>query len=127
MSTLFNNSNSIIIFIISFSSYFRRIYQHYINLEDWFITRIKNDTKAVDALKKFFTEQDIYMRNMIKTNVPGSPFWRHVSYILAQYDGLVAGYKAVAPNDQVLHSPRYSVIDNDSEIISVYFLQLHLM
>jgi hypothetical protein len=41
------------------------------------------------------------MRKMIKNNVPASPYWRHMSYILAQYDGLAKGYGDVAPSDMV--------------------------
>ena len=41
------------------------------------------------------------MREMIQKYVPESAYWRHMSYILSQYDGLVKGYEAVAPSDQV--------------------------
>ena len=80
----------------------RRIYQNYLNLGDYFNTRLKNSTQAIAALKKFFLEQDAYMREMIEKYIPSNPYWRHVSYILAQYDGLVRGYGAVAPNEEVV-------------------------
>ena len=80
----------------------RRIYQNYLNLGDYFNTRLKNSTQAIAALKKFFLEQDTYMREMIEKYIPSNPYWRHVSYILAQYDGLVRGYGAVAPNEEVV-------------------------
>ena len=80
----------------------RRIYQNYLNLGDYFNTRLKNSTQATAALKKFFLEQDAYMREMIEKYIPSNPYWRHVSYILAQYDGLVRGYGAVAPSEEVV-------------------------
>ena len=46
------------------------------------------------------------MRMMIKNNAASSPYWRHMGYILAQYDGLVAGYAAVAPADMVCFSSK---------------------
>ena len=39
---------------------------------------------------------------MIEKYIPANPYWRHVSYILAQYDGLVRGYGAVAPSEEVV-------------------------
>ena len=72
----------------------------FININDYFTKRMKNDTKTIDALKNFFTDQDFFMRNMIKDYTPDSAFWRHVSYIVAQYDGLVQGYKAHVPTSQ---------------------------
>ena len=88
--------------MLLFHFFFRRIYQHFLNLNDYFNTKLKNSTTAIQALKKFFLDQDTYMREMIQKNVPASPYWRHVSYILAQYDGLVSGYGVVAPGDQVI-------------------------
>jgi hypothetical protein len=43
------------------------------------------------------------MRAMIKSHPSDEDtFWRHVSYIVAQYDGLYAGYKAAAQPDWVM-------------------------
>lgn len=41
------------------------------------------------------------MRTMIKKHGHSDPVWRHVSYILAQFDGLVAGYRDNALKNEV--------------------------
>jgi hypothetical protein len=54
-----------------------------------------------DGLKakyvEFMRKQDQWMRSMIQSH-PSSEhaFWMHVSYVIAQFDGLYAGYKAAA-------------------------------
>jgi hypothetical protein len=55
---------------------------------------------VVKNLGKWFDEQDTWMRSMVKKN-RNDPLWRHVGLIMAQFDGLVAGYKAVAKPDKV--------------------------
>jgi len=55
------------------------------------------DNSTLTELMQFYADQDKWTRSMIK-NHPGDEdvFWRHVAYITAQFDGLYAGYKAVA-------------------------------
>lgn len=68
---------------------------------NYFQTKFDNDTKWEQAVKEFFFDQDIWMRDMVKRNTPNSAYWRHVGYILQQYDGLVAGYEDIAASDMV--------------------------
>jgi Phospholipase B len=62
---------------------------------------------GIDEQKKgkivaFMTKQDYWLRSMIVTHPKAEDtFWRHVSYIIAQFDGLYAGYKSVAEPDWV--------------------------
>ena len=52
---------------------------------------------TVEKLKVFFAEQDRWMRSMIRNHsMEEDAYWRHVAYILAQFDGLYAGYRAAA-------------------------------
>lgn len=97
----------------------KRIYQHYINVNDYFQTRMNNNTKILAALKKFFLDQDAYMRDMIKNNVPGSPLWRHASYILAQYDGLVQGYGDVTNADQKLDLYAFQMLNGVGDLLDL--------
>ena len=46
-------------------------------------------------LKIWFDQQNSWTRSMIAKN-KNDPLWRHVGLIMAQFDGLVAGYKSVA-------------------------------
>jgi len=79
---------------------YRQIWQNYVNMRSNFV--IGNST--VKELKKFYAEQDKWTRSMIK-NHPSEEdaFWRHVAYIMAQFDGLYAGYKAAASPEWVRH------------------------
>jgi len=53
------------------------------------------DNATFRKLKDFYAEQNKWMRSMIK-NQTSDAFWRHVAYIMAQFDGLYAGYRAAA-------------------------------
>jgi len=62
-----------------------------------------NDNGTVKKLKDFYAEQDSWTRAMIKNHPHDEDaFWRHVAYIMAQFDGLYAGYKSVAPPQWVI-------------------------
>ena len=69
------------------------MWQNFINLQKDFV----NDNDTMKALKAFYAAQDNWTRAMIK-NHPSEEdsFWRHVAYIIAQFDGLYAGYRAAA-------------------------------
>ena len=41
--------------------------------------------------EEIFIDQDSWMRMMIKEKETTDAFWRHMSYIVAQFDGLYAG------------------------------------
>ena len=58
--------------------------------------------ETVNKTKKFFIDQDSWMRMMIKEKATTDAFWRHMSYIVAQFDGLYAGYKSVAKSEWVI-------------------------
>lgn len=72
----------------------RQIWQQYQNLKPIFIPK---GQEAMEALyRKFFASQDNFLRGMIQKYGTSDAYWRHVSYILSQFDGLSAGYKATA-------------------------------
>ena len=53
-------------------------------------------------LKEFYDDQEQWMRSMIRKHPKDEDaFWRHVSYILSQFDGLCAGYRAAASSEWV--------------------------
>jgi len=56
-----------------------------------------NDNGTVRKLKIFYAAQDKWTRLMIKHHPSEEDaFWRHVAYIMQQFDGLYAGYRAAA-------------------------------
>lgn len=78
---------------------FRQIESQYTNLFNiFFPTPNKSLAKKLD---KWFTKQRLWADDMISRN-GDSPLWRHVSYILAQLDGLYAGYKSVQDTNKVI-------------------------
>jgi len=70
----------------------REIWQNFINMRAHY-----RKPEAMLALADFLAKQDNWTRSMID-NHPNDKdsYWRHVAYILAQFDGLYAGYKAAA-------------------------------
>jgi len=73
--------------------YCREIWQNFFNLHsDWIV-----DNATLRKLKDFYAEQDKWTRSMIKDHPSDEDaFWRHVAYIMAQFDGICAGYRAAA-------------------------------
>jgi len=69
------------------------------------------DNGTVKKLKVFYAEQDIWTRSMIK-NHPNDEdaYWRQVAYIMAQFDGLYAGYRAAALPEWVCHQLIITVV-----------------
>ena len=79
-------------FAVGFSS--RQMWLHYQNLKAFFFAGQKPE--VMDEVKDFLNKQDAWMRQMISKYGKSDPFWRHVSYVLAQFDGMCDAYKTVA-------------------------------
>ncbi|XP_064614813.1 phospholipase B-like 1 [Liolophura sinensis] len=94
-----------------------RIYQHYINLRSALLGTVSADTIA--KLKKFLDAQDEWMRVMIKKHGHSDPLWRHVSYVLAQFDGLVAGYRDNALKNQSLDVFAFQVLNGNGDLLDL--------
>ncbi|ESP01375.1 hypothetical protein LOTGIDRAFT_186156 [Lottia gigantea] len=78
-----------------------KIAEHYENVRGIFFNG-KGSAALEDKIKQYFIDQDKWMRKMINENAPKDPIWRHVSYIIAQYDGLIEGYKAARLTEKTL-------------------------
>ena len=71
----------------------REIRQSYLNMRPYMISQHLD----VSASAKFLEEQDQWTRSMIKNHPSDEDvYWRHVEYLMAQYDGLYAGYRDAA-------------------------------
>lgn len=70
----------------------KRIYNHYKNM--YLELSARTYPKFLNELREFFIKQDIWTRKQIEAN-PTCPMWRHIGYVMAQFDGLMAGYRAV--------------------------------
>ena len=71
-----------------------RIAQQYYNVNEWIMGEVGNPIPA--AFKDFFTTQDAWARAQVAANTTSAQ-WLSVGLVLSQYDGLMAGYNAVAP------------------------------
>jgi len=72
----------------------RQIWQHYLNVKPFFIK--PGEQELEKRYRQFFAKQDEWTRQMIQKYGTDDSYWRHVSYIVSQFDGLHAGYKATA-------------------------------
>jgi len=50
-----------------------------------------NETE-LDDIKEFMNRQEAWTRVMVSQQAGTDPFWAHVGYLMAQFDGLVEGY-----------------------------------
>jgi len=84
----------------------REIWLNYINWRAY-LTKTNVDVAKFEA---WLTEQATWMRSKIESHPSDEEaFWRHIAYIMAQFDGLHAGYVSVARPDWVqLYSYNYN-------------------
>ena len=66
----------------------------------FFVRAIQNNQTKVKILD-FLNNQNIWMRQQIEEH--SDPIWRHVGYIVSQYDGLISGYNAAAVDMKVIY------------------------
>lgn len=58
--------------------------------------------RRMAAFRRWFAEQDAWTRAQVERAGGADPFWRHVGLLLAQFDGLLAGYNAHTTPDRQL-------------------------
>ena len=76
-----------------------RIYEQYLNMHAWLQSNFAGgDIPAVYS--QFFANQSQWSRAQAATNF--SVYWQAATAVLSQFDGLVAGYGAVAPANMSL-------------------------
>lgn len=69
---------------------------HWDNMQAWLLSNFANGT-IPPVYQQFFNTQDAWARAGVAANGSVDPKWAAVGVLLAQFDGLVAGYAAVAP------------------------------
>jgi len=79
----------------------RQIWQSYLNIRSGTLEFYFQEKK----LKKLFVSQNRWMRFMVDSHSGEEgelgAFWRHLAYVLAQFEGLCDGYKAAAEPEWV--------------------------
>ncbi|XP_067030822.1 phospholipase B-like 1 isoform X2 [Acropora muricata] len=68
----------------------KRINENYVNSYD--VCFRKSPESLVEKIKAWFDDQEKWMRDQITKRSGNSPLWRQMRNIIAQYDGLIAGY-----------------------------------
>lgn len=77
------------------------IWQHHANMESWLIRQFPDSGGVIPAIyQQFFESQDSYARANAASN--SSQPWAALGLVLAQFDGLAAGYAATAPPSNAL-------------------------
>ena len=70
------------------------MWQQYVNTKSFYTAGRRPE--VVEKLKAFLSKQDAWMRKMVAGKGKKDAFWRHVGYVVSQFDGLYDGYKAAA-------------------------------
>jgi hypothetical protein len=97
-----------------------RIYQQYINIYSVFWKNSSNPIPAV--VLKWLDNQDTWVRYQAKKNKAQDNYWGQVANVLAQFDGLVAGYNDyMAMNDpsKKLTSLAFSILNGVGDLLDV--------
>jgi hypothetical protein len=74
----------------------KRIAQHKINCWSIFFQKT-----AYDPMAQFFKDQYTWLKSEVNKNSQ-DPYWKHVSFVLAQLEGLSAGYNSVSSSSMSL-------------------------
>jgi hypothetical protein len=77
------------------------IFAHWTNVYAWLLSNFPGRDSLPPQFEAFFVAQDAWARANAASNTT-SPFWQATSLVLAQLDGLMAGYNASAPLAQAL-------------------------
>eukprot|EP00128_Syssomonas_multiformis_P006089 Colp12_sorted_trinity150504_noHs@9576 len=91
-----------------------RIYENHQSMSAfWF----KNSSIG-DIYVKFVEEQEKWMAKKIAHKSKKSAFWRQVSYVSEQFEGLVDGYNAHCDQDKALPRMSFHVLNHASRLIA---------
>jgi hypothetical protein len=69
-------------------------------VHSWLLSNFGNATVTPAVILDWFRAQDAWMRGQIESNT--TAIWRQTAAVVAQFDGLVVGYNAVAAAGEAL-------------------------
>ncbi|XP_041362264.1 phospholipase B-like 1 isoform X2 [Gigantopelta aegis] len=94
-----------------------RIYQNYLNLKPIFWDRVPKVTEK--KIIQFLKDHISWTKQMIEKSAGHDPFWRQVSYVMAQLDGLVEGYNVKAAYDHKIDYIRMFTLSASGDMMSI--------
>ena len=86
-----------------------RVKQHFDNLYSWLLGQFQGATTLPQVYLDWMTQQDAFMRQQIATNT--SDWWVQMSFVVAQFDGLVAGYGAASNSTNALSAMDLAILN----------------
>jgi len=94
-----------------------RIYDHYVNIYSSFFGNLS--APIPPGLKGWLNTQDQWSRKQVSSQGPTNPYWGQVGAIIAQFDGLVAGYNAYATPDKKLEPMAFTVLNGVGDLLDL--------
>jgi len=96
-----------------------RIYQHLTNMHDWALKSVGVSPGGEMPSKyvEWFATNDAWVRQNVASN--SSELWAHVGLVWSQFDGLVAGYNAVAPAGYNMSAYRFLETNSVGDLLDL--------
>lgn len=95
----------------------RRINENYVNNYD--ICFRKSSEAFVDRVKTWYDDQEKWMRGQINKRSNSSSLWRQMGNIIAQYDGLIAGYTDHPATEKVLTKFAFQLFNGIGDYLTI--------
>eukprot|EP00753_Platysulcus_tardus_P015584 PLAT5104.1.p1 GENE.PLAT5104.1~~PLAT5104.1.p1 ORF type:complete len:554 (+),score=259.67 PLAT5104.1:12-1673(+) len=95
-----------------------RIFEYVQDMSNWTLN-ITPGTGVPPALTKWFDSQDAWMREQVSSQ-KDDPLWQQMGLILAQFDGIQAGYNATAPSDQAVGQFGFRIINGMGDMLTLF-------
>mmetsp|Transcript_22079 Transcript_22079/g.43444 ORF Transcript_22079/g.43444 Transcript_22079/m.43444 type:complete len:596 (+) Transcript_22079:294-2081(+) len=84
------------------------------------VQAIFNADQMPEKVSEFMKKQESWTRDSIKKNKAHDSLWRHVGFVMAQYDGLQAGYAKRASKDvPKLESWNFAMLNGVGDLIDL--------
>eukprot|EP00301_Raphidiophrys_heterophryoidea_P025943 c8828_g1_i1.p1 GENE.c8828_g1_i1~~c8828_g1_i1.p1 ORF type:complete len:458 (-),score=91.72 c8828_g1_i1:841-2214(-) len=109
----------------------KRIYQHYVNMYDALFKNQQFEGSdggpgIPESVTKFFSDQSAWLHSMIglhNFHRPGTDavFWTHVTLLISQFNGLMAGYNTHCPDKHKLTPAALTLLNQWRDVLDVLY------
>lgn len=91
------------------------IYSTYLSQTEFWFSDLSDS--IIDKIRKFYEDQRLWMEGMIGKNK--SINWQYVNLIYQQFQGLIDGYNAAAPTDQVFDTFGFDFLNGNGDWLDI--------